>query len=88
MDDAALVGEVQPRQHFDCDVELAFERERIAQRDHVREITPFDQLHRNEELALGFAEVIDGDDVGVLERARGARFADEPLLHVLGFSET
>ena len=84
---AALMREMQTGEHFDRDVQLALERERIAQRDHVGEITPLDQLHRDEQLAFGFAEVVDRDDVGVLNRAGSARFAEEALLHVVRLPE-
>ena len=87
MNHAALMRELQAREHLDRDVELALERERIAQRDHVGEIAAFDQLHRDVELALGFAEVVDRDDVGVLDGSRGARLTQEALLHVGRFAE-
>jgi len=72
--------ELEAGQHLDRDVELPLQRERIAQCDHVGEIASLDQLHRDEQLALGLAEVVHGDDVGVLDRAGGARLAEEPLL--------
>ena len=87
MNHAALVREVESGEHFDGDVELALERQRIAQRDHIREIAPFHQLHGDVQLAFGLAEVVDGDDVGVLDRARGARLAQESLLHVFRLAE-
>ena len=79
--------EVEAGQHLDRDVELALQRERIAQRDHVGEIAPFHQLHRDEQLTLGLAEVVHRDDVGVLDGAGRARFAEEPLLHVFRLAE-
>ena len=84
---AALMREVEADQHLDRDVELALQRERIAQGDHVGEIASLHQLHRDEQLALGLAEVVHGDDVGVLNGAGGPRFAQEPLVHVLGLAE-
>ena len=88
MNDAALMRKVQAGQDFDRDVELPLQCERIAQRDHVGKVTALDQLHGDEELAFGFAEIVHGDDVGVLDGAGRARFAEEALLHVFGFPET
>ena len=66
---------MQALQHLDHNVQLALERQRIAQRDHVAQVTPVDELHGDEELAVGFAQVVDGDDVGVLDPARRPRLA-------------
>ena len=74
-------------EHLDRDVELALQRERIAQGDHVGEVAALDQLHRDVELAFRLAEVVDGDDVGVLDRAGRSRLAQEPFLHVFRFAE-
>src|SRR5262245_11074825 len=75
-------------QHLDGDIELPFEGQGIAQRDHVRQIATLDQLHRDVELSLRFAEIVYRDDVGMLDRAGGARFAAEAFLHVHGLSKT
>ena len=40
---------------------------------------PFDQLHRQEELAIGLFDGMDGDDAGMVERGDGLRFALEPF---------
>jgi hypothetical protein len=36
-----------------------------------------DQLHGNEGVAVGFVDVVDDGDVGVLDRRRGLGFLDE-----------
>ena len=79
--------EVEPRQDLDRDVEFALQRERIAQSDHVGQIAAFNQFHRDEQLALGLAEVVHGDDVGVLDGAGRPRLAQEALLHLLRLAE-
>src|SRR5881398_2614303 len=60
----------EPLQHFDDDVELALQGQRLARRDYRGEVASVHQLHRDEELAVGFAEVVDRDDGGVLQRPR------------------
>ncbi len=39
----------------------------------------FHQLHGNERAAVGLADVVDGRDVGVIERRRRAGFGNEAL---------
>lgn len=39
-----------------------------------------DVLHHHEVDALLFADVVDGDDIGMIERRCGLRFLDEPQL--------
>ena len=39
----------------------------------------FDQLHRDEMLAVVLADVVDGADVGVIQRRGRARFAPQPF---------
>src|SRR5205814_735222 len=68
VDDAALVRVREPLQNFDHDVELALERERLAQRDQGAQVPPIHQLHRDEQLVVRLAQVVDRDDVRVLQR--------------------
>ncbi len=42
------------------------------------EILAADELHRNEGDPVGFVDLVDHRDVGVLERGSGLRFLDEP----------
>src|SRR5205823_5080076 len=46
----------------------------------------FDQFHREEVLAFGFADFVDADDAGMLQPRGGFGFAAEPL-DVLGSGE-
>jgi len=87
MNDAALMGEVQPVEQFDDEIEFSLQRHGLAQRDDVAQVTSFDQLHGDEELALGVAQIVDRHDVRVLNRPRRARLAQEPLLHLLRLAE-
>src|SRR3989442_182089 len=84
VDHAAVVGVRQRLEHLDHDIELALERQRLVLGDDRAQVAAVDQLHRDEELVLGFAEVVDRDDVGVLQHAGGARLAQEALTRVAG----
>src|SRR3989449_1624847 len=84
VDHAAVVGVRQRREHLDHDIELALERQRVVPTDDRAQVAAVHQLHRDEELVLGFAEVVDRDDVGVLQHAGGARLAQEALTDVGG----
>ena len=55
-------------------------------RHRVSERSPFDQLHRQEELAVGLFHGMDRDDAGMVECGDGLRFALEPFaaLRVIG----
>ena len=54
-----------------------------AARDQLVERATVNQLHHHVgDITLG-AEVVDGDDVGVLERGNGAGFVQEPSLAIL-----
>ena len=54
--------------------------------DAVFERLALEQLHGDERTAFEFADIVNGADVGMIERGRGARFAAETLdgLSVLG----
>ena len=47
--------------------------------EQVREIEPLDVPHRDEEVLLGLAGLIDRDHVGVIDGGRGLPLALEPL---------
>ena len=82
MNDAALVRVGESLQHLDHEIQFALERQRLAQRDQRAEVTSVDQLHGDEQLPVRFAQVVDGDDVGVLQGAGGASLAQQPLARV------
>src|SRR5438105_3652981 len=43
------------------------------------EIRSLDELHRDEQMAVNLAEIVNRDDVRMLERSRCLRFAEESL---------
>jgi hypothetical protein len=51
------------------------------------QVDTVDQAHGDVEAAVDLADVVDGDDVGVVEACCGARLAAEPLVEVGVFSE-
>src|SRR5205814_8144661 len=50
--------------------------------DLVLQSKAVEELHRDKGAALLFADIVDGADVGMIERRRGARFAAEALEHL------
>jgi len=87
VDDAALVREGEPLQHSDRDVEFGDEAERHLMREQFGDILPFDELHRDVEVSVHLAEVVDRDDVRVLERSRRLGLAQEPLAQIIVLRE-
>ena len=77
MRDVERVGELLEERH------RALGRELPLLLEHVREVGPLDELHREVQTALDLAGVVDGDDVGMLELGRRARLADEALAELL-----
>src|SRR5829696_8689067 len=77
--DPALVGVREAGEHVDDDVELRLEFQRLCQLDQSLEIRAMHILHRNEEMSVDLTEVVDGDNVGMLQRSGGLSFAQEPL---------
>jgi hypothetical protein len=45
----------------------------------VLEGIPLEHLHRDEDLSLVLADLMDGADVGMIERGRRARLAADPF---------
>ena len=62
---------------------LACRESGLAQLDQVLEIHALDELHRDEEVAVHLAEVVDADHVRVLERSRRLRLAQEALAEIV-----
>ena len=58
------------------DPEQLLERQAVGG-DQLPERPPLDVLHREERDAVGFLDGMDGDDVRVVERGDGLRFALE-----------
>ena len=69
--------EGQSRQHIDRDIELRLQRERLTQLQQPLQIDALDELHRDEEVPVHFAEIVNADDVRVLEGRGGLRLVQE-----------
>ena len=83
VDDASLMREAETVGHFVDDVELADRRKRRIVSDQRRERVAIDVLHGDIELTVVVADVVDGDDVGVLEPAGRLSFTHEATAQVL-----
>ena len=67
VDDVLRVGEGEAVADLLHEPELLLERQGRVAADEVLEVVALQELHRHVDLALVFAEVEDGDDVGVVE---------------------
>src|SRR5690348_17509729 len=79
MNDAARVRRVERVGDFDAPVEKQIERNGIA-RDAMLERRAFEKLHGDVRLSnftRSFADLVDGANVGMIERRGGAGFALE-----------
>src|SRR5579862_4948980 len=74
MNDAFGVSGVERVGDVDADIEKAIDFERRAD-DNVLESRTFHELHDDEGAAVVFLNVVNGADVGMVERGCGARFA-------------
>ena len=80
MHDRILVGLAEPRRHLQRDVDRLGERQRRALDSHLQGLA-FVQRHRDEQLPVGGgADLVDGADIRMIERGRGARLEQETLL--------
>ena len=78
MHDAEAVRVIERIGHLRDDVGDGGERQTPAAH-HVLQALAFKKLHRDEGYAGVFAELIDGDDIGVIEAAGRFRFAQKTL---------
>ena len=76
---AALVSVCQTLCHLRGDRQRARHRQRLAGQEQRAQLGALDVLHRHVALGLGLADVVDGDDVGMVEAARRARLLVEAL---------
>jgi hypothetical protein len=77
VDDALRVRGVQRIGELNGHLEQVVDLEGPA-REALPQRLAFEQFHRNERLALGLADVVDGADVRMIERRRRTRFPLKP----------
>src|SRR5882724_679728 len=78
MDDSTLMGGVEGVGNLNGDVKNLSARQRLA-RDDVLESQAFQELHRNEGVAFGFVDLVNGADVGMIEGRGGPCLALKSL---------
>ena len=85
VNDAGVVSGVEGVGAVDADFEEAFEFERVRG-DDVLERGAVEKFHGDEGAAVVFADVVDGADVGMVQRGGGTRFTFESFerLRVVG----
>ena len=79
MDEPPCVSGVEGLGHLCADGDRAGGLERAFLLQQALEIRALDVAHREVQLPVGFAGVMDGDDVGMLECGSEARFDEEAL---------
>ena len=79
VEDAVGVCEGQPFADLLDDVHLLVEGLEPPFGHGLLEVHPLEQLHGDVELVLLLAEIVDGDDVGVIQQGCGLRLAAEAL---------
>ena len=82
MDDSARVNRLQSRKHRERDVDTLRQRNRPAG-EPCRQRFALEQLHGNEQLAVGFADFVKLTHVGMRHAGRCARLAPEALTRQL-----
>ena len=78
VDDVAGVGRAQGIGNLNADLHHALRAQR-AVGHHFAQAAALEQLHHHERTAAGLADVVDGADVGVIERRGGLRLPPEAL---------
>ena len=78
MNDALCVGRIQPLGHIDGDLEDLLGLHGAAL-DEVLEGLPFQELHGDERPSVVGADLVNGADVGMIQRRSRARFQPEPF---------
>ena len=77
MDDAFLVRGLEPFGDLACQLQRLADGGCAAQQA-VGQALAGHQLHDQRWHVVGFFQLVDGGDVGVVERRQGPRFAPEP----------
>ena len=84
MHDAALVAELQPRQHVLHDADRVGEREPLLLVEQRLQRRAVDELHHDVGEVVGLAVVEHRHDVGMRQPSRGLRLAAEARQRILG----
>ena len=77
VDDVAVVSVGEPVGHLRGNVQRQLHRQRLARRQDRAQLLSLQKLHGHVGEALALADVVDGDDVGVVEPAGRARLLVE-----------
>ncbi len=85
MDESRFMGRIKGTRHLGHDPGRARRFQLALARDHAGQVHPVHEAHGDVQHAIGLARVVQGDDVGVVERAGGPRLAQEALAE-LGFA--
>ena len=81
-----LVGVGQTFSHLGGDIDRARDRQRLAGGEERAQLLALQEFHRHVGEVAALADVVDGDDIGVVEAAGGLGFLVEApfvLLHLL-----
>ena len=81
MNDALIVNRLEAVYQLERDIVTLADAEPSARADHLSELDPIDELHRDEPDRLGLAVIMDATDVLVRHAARQLDFREEPLRH-------
>src|SRR5206468_694204 len=68
MHDSTSVRERESGEYIDHDVEPRLQGEWFAYLEQLFEVDTLNKFHRDEQVSVEIAEVVDADDVGMLER--------------------
>ena len=79
VDQAVRMRRLQGRGDLGDDVTGPRRGHRPRRLDEGLHVRPLHEAHRDEQHPVGLAGLEDRDDVGMVDRGRGARFPDEPL---------
>ncbi len=79
MDDAGAMRLGQSLGDLDGKIEEPARRQRLSRSEQLAERLSLDELHGDVQSAVGLADVVDGEDVGVVQRGGGARLLFEAL---------
>ena len=77
VDDARLVGLLEPARHLDGRSRARRAGRARAPGSGALTVLPWNELHRDEDASRPFVDVVDLGDRGMVDRGRGSRLLDE-----------